>query len=113
MLLSESLSENSFNELKNVKDQYLSIKDKYGTSPSKNEIGEWDKPTIGSRLSIANEGLSTFYGPTGMNKYNLEIAKKLVDEYKNDVESINTIVEDLEEKIKNLNHPHISGSGIN
>ena len=91
----------------------MSIKDKYGTSPSKNEIGEWDKPTIGSRLSIANEGLSTFYGPTGMNKYNLEIAKKLVDEYKNDVESINTIVEDLEEKIKNLNHPHISGSGIN
>jgi hypothetical protein len=113
LLLSESLSENSFNELKNVKDQYLSIKDKYGTSPSKNEIGEWDKPTIGSRLSIANEGLSTFYGPTGMNKYNLEIAKKLVDEYKNDVESINTTVEDLEEKIKNLNHPHISGSGIN
>jgi hypothetical protein len=48
-----------------------------------------------------------------MNKYNLEIAKKLVDEYKNDVESINTTVEDLEEKIKNLNHPHISGSGIN
>ena len=113
LLLSESLSENSFDELKNVKDQYLSIKDKYGTSPSKNEIGEWDKPTIGSRLSIANQGLSTFYGPTGMNKYNLEVAKKLVDEYKNDVELINIIVEDLEEKIKNLNHPHISGSGIN
>ena len=113
LLLSESLSENSFDELKNVKDQYLSIKDKYGTSPSKNEIGEWDKPTIGSRLSIANQGLSTFYGPTGMNKYNLEVAKKLVDEYKNDVELINDVVKDLEEKIKNLNHPHISGSGIN
>ena len=113
LLLSESLSENSFAELKNVKDEYLSIKDKYGTSPSKNEIGEWDKPTIGSRLSIANQGLSTFYGPTGMNKYNLEVAKKLVDEYKDDVESINTMVEDLEEKIKDLNHPHISGSGIN
>ena len=113
LLLSESLSENSFAELKNVKDQYLSIKDKYGTSPSKNEIGEWDKPTIGSRLSIANEGLSTFYGPTGMNKYNLEVAKKLVDEYKNDVELISNVVKDLEEKIKNLNHPHISGSGIN
>ena len=48
-----------------------------------------------------------------MNKYNLEVAKKLVDEYKDDVESINTMVEDLEEKIKDLNHPHISGSGIN
>ena len=48
-----------------------------------------------------------------MNKYNLEVAKKLVNEYKDDVESINAIVEDLEEKIKNLNHPHISGSGIN
>ena len=78
-----------------------------------NEIGEWDKPTIGSRLSIASQGLSTFYGPTGMNKYNLEVAKKLVDEYKNDVELINNVVKDLEEKIKNLDHPHISGSGIN
>ena len=57
--------------------------------------------------------MSTFYGPTGMNKYNLEVAKKLVDEYKNDVELINNVVKDLEEKIKNLNHPHISGSGIN
>ena len=102
-----------FSELEKVKNEYILLRDKYGTSPAKNEIGEWDKPTIGSRLSIANEGLSTFYGPTGMNKYNLEIAKKLVDEYKNDVESINTTVEDLEEKIKNLNHPHISGSGFN
>ena len=48
-----------------------------------------------------------------MNKYNLEIARELVDEYKNDIESINTIIEDIEEKIKDLNHPHISGSGIN
>jgi uncharacterized protein YukE len=48
-----------------------------------------------------------------MNKYNLEVAKKLVNEYKDDVESIHAIVEDLEEKIKNLKHPHISGSGIN
>ena len=48
-----------------------------------------------------------------MNKYNLEIARDLVDEYKNDIESINTIIEDIEEKIKDLNHPHISGSGIN
>ena len=68
---------------------------------------------ISSRLSIASQGLSTFYGPTGMNKYNLEIARELVDEYKNDIESINTIIEDIEEKIKALNHPHISGSGIN
>ena len=43
----------------------------------------------------------------------LEIARELVDEYKNDIESINTIIEDIEEKIKDLNHPHISGSGIN
>ena len=101
-MLTESLSEDMFMELKNVKNQYLTMRDKYGTNPAKNEIGEWDKPTIGSRLSIASQGLSTFYGPTGMNKYNLEVAKKLVNEYKNDVESINAIVEDLEEKIKNL-----------
>jgi hypothetical protein len=113
LMLTESLSEEMFIELENVKNQYLSIRDKYGTDPAKNEIGEWDKPTISSRLSIASQGLSTFYGPTGMNKYNLEIARELVDEYKNDIESINTIIEDIEEKIKALNHPHISGSGIN
>ena len=113
LMLTESLSEDMFMELEKVKNQYLTMRDKYGTNPAKNEIGEWDKPTIGSRLSIASQGLSTFYGPTGMNKYNLEVAKKLVNEYKDDVESIHAIVEDLEEKIKNLKHPHISGSGIN
>ena len=111
--VSEDVYRNIKGEIKNVKSQYLSIRDKYGTDPAKNEIGEWDKPTISSRLSIASQGLSTFYGPTGMNKYNLEIARELVDEYKNDIESINTIIEDIEEKIKALNHPHISGSGIN
>ena len=48
-----------------------------------------------------------------MNKYNLELSKRLVRDYKKDVELINSKVEDLEMKIKELNHPHISGSGIN
>ena len=113
LMLTESLNENMFSELEKVKNEYLTIRDKYGTNPAKNEIGEWDKPTIGSRLSIASQGLSTFYGPTEMNKYNLELSKKLVSDYKKDVELINSKVEDLEKRIKELNHPHISGSGIN
>jgi hypothetical protein len=48
-----------------------------------------------------------------MNRYNLELSKKLVNDYKIDVELINSKVEDLEKKIKELKHPHISGSGIN
>jgi hypothetical protein len=112
-MLTESLNENMFTELEKVKDEYLTLRDKYGTNPAKNEIGEWDKPTIGSRLSIASQGLSTFYGPTEMNKYNLELSKKLVNDYKTDVELINSKVKELEKRIKELNHPHISGSGIN
>ena len=48
-----------------------------------------------------------------MNKYNLELSKKLDSDYKKDVELINSKVEEIEKKIKELNHPHISGSGIN
>ena len=113
LMLTESLNEDMFTEVEKVKNEYLSLRDKYGTNPAKNDIGEWDKPTIGSRLSIASQGLSTFYGPTEMNKYNLELSKKLVSDYKKDVELINSKVEDIEKKIKELNHPHISGSGIN
>ena len=45
--------------------------------------------------------------------YLIDSVKKLIGEDVFDVELINNVVQDLEEKIKNLNYRHISGSGIN
>ena len=49
-MLTESLNEDMFSELEKVKNEYILLRDKYGTNPAKNEIGEWDKPTIGFKI---------------------------------------------------------------
>ena len=44
---------------------------------SKKEIGEKDVQSISSRLSIAQRGFSTTYGPTKMHMQSLDMAKAL------------------------------------
>ncbi|MDG1730016.1 MAG: glycosyl hydrolase [Algibacter sp.] len=48
----------------------------YGNS-SKKEIGEKDTPSIASRLSVAQGGFNTTYGPTAMHMESLQMAKTL------------------------------------
>jgi len=59
------------------------------------------------------QGLSTSYGPTDLNKSNLEIAEKLFKKLATDVKMFKSELETLEKEVKELNPPHLSGSGIN
>ncbi|MBT5417288.1 MAG: hypothetical protein HOK79_04900, partial [Cryomorphaceae bacterium] len=79
----------------------------------RDEIGEWDKPTISMRVQIAMQGLSTSYGPTDLNKSNLDIAERLFEKLASDVKEFKSELESLENDVKELNPPHLSGSGIN
>ena len=57
-------------------------------NPAKAEIGEWDKVTLSTRVQIAMQGLSTSYGPTDLNSSNLEIAEKLFEELKVNIQNL-------------------------
>jgi hypothetical protein len=65
------------------------------------------------RVQIAMQGLSTSYGPTDLNKSNLDIAERLFEKLALDVKQFKSELESLEYEVKELNPPHLSGTGIN
>ncbi len=109
----EDFSPEMIKKIADFKSKYKNIEYELDGNPARAEIGEWDKVTLAARIRIAMQGLSTSYGPTELNSSNLEIARKMFNESKSVIESLKAELESLENQIKELNPPHLSGSGIN
>ena len=108
----ESFSPDIISKIADFKKRYNDYEYENDSNPARNEIGEWYKPTLGMRIQIAMQGLSTSYGPTELNSSNLEIAEKHFEKLKTEVEEFNLEVKNLEDEVKQLNPPHIIGQGI-
>ena len=109
----ETFSPEIMKKISDFKAKYNAFDSEIGSNPARDEIGEWDKPTISMRVQIAMQGLSTSYGPTDLNKSNLDIAERLFEKLASDVKEFKSELESLENEVKELNPPHLSGSGIN
>ncbi|MDB3883803.1 hypothetical protein N9323_00410 [Flavobacteriaceae bacterium] len=109
----ETFSPEIMKKISDFKAKYNAFDSEIGSNPARDEIGEWDKPTISMRVQIAMQGLSTSYGPTDLNKSNLDIAERLFEKLASDVKEFKSELESLENDVKELNPPHLSGSGIN
>ena len=109
----ETFSPEIMKKISDFRAKYNAFDSETGSSPARDEIGEWYKPTISSRIRIAMQGLSTSYGPTDLNKSNLDIAERLFEKLAADVKEFKSELESLENEVKELNPPHLSGSGIN
>ena len=109
----EDFSPEMIKKIADFKSKYNNVEYELDGNPARAEIGEWDKVTLAARIRIAMQGLSTSYGPTELNSSNLEIARKMFNESKGVIESLKAELESLENQIKELNPPHLSGSGIN
>jgi hypothetical protein len=109
----ETFSPEMLKKIADMKNKYNKLELEYESNPARDEIGEWDKVTLSTRIRIAMQGLSTSYGPTELNISNLDIAQKMFNDYKVVIESLKSELENLEKEVKDLNPPHISGSGIN
>ena len=64
-------------EISTLKKTMQSLEQKLNGNASKSEIGEKDVQSIFSRLSVAQRGFSTTYGPTKMHMESLDMAKAL------------------------------------
>lgn len=75
---------------------------------TKNEVGEKNRPSVGTFLRTASRGLATTYGPTKMYKESLETAKKMLVTLKGkvDVFTLETIP-DLEKQLQDAGAPVI------
>ncbi|MDG2500356.1 MAG: glycosyl hydrolase, partial [Flavobacteriaceae bacterium] len=109
----ETFSPEIMKKISDFKAKYNAFDSETGSNPARDEIGEWDKPTISMRVQIAMQGLSTSYGPTDLNKSNLDIAERLFEKLASDVKEFKSELESLENEVKELNPPHLSGTGIN
>jgi hypothetical protein len=109
----ETFSPEIMKKISEFKAKYNDFDSETGSNPARDEIGEWDKPTISMRVQIAMQGLSTSYGPTDLNKSNLDIAERLFEKLASDVKQFKSELESLENEVKELNPPHLSGTGIN
>lgn len=112
-------SENIIKEISDLKSKIHSAVIKYQGNPAKLEImgddnytNQSDKPNISRRMSIAQQGLRTLYGPTGLHINNLEIAENMFSQIKKDIKELNSEIKELEKKINSLNPPYIMGQGI-
>jgi hypothetical protein len=108
-----TFSPDIINKISEFKNKYNKFESEIDGNPAKAEIGEWDKVTLSTRVQIAMQGLSTSYGPTDLNSSNLEIAEKLFEELKVNIQNLKSELDSLEKEVKELNPPHLSGSGIN
>ena len=109
----EEFSPELMKKISDFKAKYNAFDSDTNGNNARSEIGEWDKVTISTRVQIAMQGLSTSYGPTDLNKSNLEIAEKLFKKLATDVKMFKSELETLENEVKELNPPHLSGTGIN
>lgn len=95
-------------EIKSLKSQMFKLKGVLEGNASKKEIDEKDILTIASRLSTAQRGLSTIYGPTKMHMENLDIAKALFNRVKTELDKFTkTDIPKMEEKLLNAGLPPI------
>jgi chromosome segregation ATPase len=94
--------------IRDLKVQMNQLNQTLNGNDSKKEIGEKDVPSISSRLSVAQRGFSTTYGPTKMHMESLEIAKELFNRIKPKLEKfINIDVPEIEEKLIKAGVPPI------
>ena len=88
----------------------LELEIKFNGYRTKNEIGEKQSPTPGSRLGVAYNGLSTSYGPTPLHMESLELAKKELAPLQLEVERVKKeVLDELEKELIDAGAPIIKG----
>lgn len=82
--------------------------------PLRNQVGEKSLPTIGSRVSVAAMGTrNSTYGPTPTHKQSLAIARKQLDELRDELDSLlNDEIPAIEKALKAVKAPGVKGGGL-
>ena len=79
-------------------------------SSTKGEVGEKDIASPASRLSVANNGLRTTYGPTALHRQSLELGQAQIKPIKSGVrEVMEVILPQLEKDLLKAGAPWIEG----
>ncbi len=97
-------------EIRSAKSALIAIQKGLEGNASKDEIGERNNNSIQSKLSAANAGLSTTYGPTALHTKSMDEAESGLPGLKSKVDAIvGKTIPDLIQKLKVMGAPYIQG----
>ena len=101
-------------ELHDLKQSLLAFDEQLDGNPSKQQIGEKEKPTIFSRQNLAwGATAGSTYGPTPLHRRNLEIAATEFQALKRELKAIvNTKLPQLERAVNDAGAPWMEGQPI-
>lgn len=95
-------------EISDLKIRMQSLEQKLYGNASKREIGEEDVKSVSYRLSVAQRGFNTTYGPTKMHMESLDMAKALFSKLKPAIDAFTTVdIPALEKKLLDAGVPPI------
>jgi hypothetical protein len=110
MSVNKSLSEPGTlaNELNAAEKTLNQLKVQIQGNSSRSEIGERNPPTIQTHLRAAGSGMRTTYGPTGLHKKSLSIAKKMLSDLKPKVIRLHDVtLPSIKSKLKLIKAPDV------
>ncbi len=100
-------------KLYNLKQDLFDLDEQLGGYKTREEIGERNPPTVGSRLGVGRRGLFSTYGPTPLHLQSLAIAKKDLATLTGEVERVSTkAIPELEKALQEVGAPYIEGQAI-
>ena len=97
-------------EINAINQALFTLKLKAEGSSAREEVGERNPPSVRTHLRAAYRGLSTTYGPTGVHRKSLAIAKQLLESYETELNSItDDMLPKLTATLKAAGAPYIMG----
>lgn len=105
----EKMPSNFKVELFTLKQKFSGLVKQIEGSPSKNEIGERNPPSIASHFSVAYRGLSTTYGPTKNHIQSMSLANEMLLEIESKVQALKREVQEFSKKLEDAGAPVILG----
>ena len=97
--------------LYSVRQEVQRLDQEINGSPSRNEVGERNAPTVSDRFSAGYRGLTTTYGPTGNHRQSLKLAEQQLSELLPTVVRLrDETIPDLQEALREAGAPYIMGA---
>ncbi|PPK85087.1 photosystem II stability/assembly factor-like uncharacterized protein [Neolewinella xylanilytica] len=99
-------------KLYELRQELAALEKEINGSPSRDEIGERNPPTISGHFYTGYRGLTTTYGPTGNHRRSLRIAATELDELMPRIEKLrDETLPALQDELRNVGAPYIIGAG--
>ena len=101
---------NFIKDLFSIEQKMSHLMQKAEGSQAREEIGERNPPTIQTHIRAAYRGTTTTYGPTGLHRKSLAIAKEMIAKLRPEIEQITKKdLPALSKKLKEAGAPYILG----